>query len=444
MKVKLFVATVAASGLVVGSARAQVDFSPVTDPIDAFLAARPQAPGAGLLIAGFDGTIVHEQYWGTYDRSTSIRIASATKWLSGTLLADLADEELLNLDAPLSTILPEFAGFDDGRGDTTVRQLFSHTSGMAGQSQWVGRQDVTLAQAVSNIAASPFLMTSDPGSTFSYGGVSMHVAGRVAEVVSGESWVDLFDERLANLLGMTSLSWDGIGGPTNPRIAGGAAASIDDYARLLALLGNGGMHDGERLLSQQAVDEILADQSGDVAIGFVPGGVDVFDGYGLGTWIERRNDAGQPVEFSSPGAFGAVPWIDIENEYYGIFLIDNSYQAVDDLTDALRAFSADVINAAPDRAGDADRDGDVDLADFGILRASFGTFPGRFVEGDLDGDTDVDLSDFAILRANFGQAEAALLDAWHASVVPEPTTILSLSTLLLTRRTGAVVRRGQP
>ncbi|MEM1011733.1 MAG: PEP-CTERM sorting domain-containing protein [Planctomycetota bacterium] len=76
--------------------------------------------------------------------------------------------------------------------------------------------------------------------------------------------------------------------------------------------------------------------------------------------------------------------------------------------------------------GDANGDGTVDLADFGILRANFGSTMGTFATGDFNGDMNVDLADFGILRANFGTSsgsDLAALDAWYASVVPEPTTL---------------------
>jgi len=53
--------------------------------------------------------------------------------------------------------------------------------------------------------------------------------------------------------------------------------------------------------------------------------------------------------------------------------------------------------------GDANGDGRVDLADFGILRSNFGSlFAGGPAAGDFDGDGDVDLADFGLLRARFG------------------------------------------
>jgi outer membrane protein assembly factor BamB len=82
-------------------------------------------------------------------------------------------------------------------------------------------------------------------------------------------------------------------------------------------------------------------------------------------------------------------------------------------------------------AGDANRDGKVDLADFGLLKANFGTGTSR-AEGDFDGNGKVDLADFGILKENFGATPAA------PAPVPEPATLtlllLGLAGLWLHRR----------
>jgi hypothetical protein len=51
--------------------------------------------------------------------------------------------------------------------------------------------------------------------------------------------------------------------------------------------------------------------------------------------------------------------------------------------------------------GDFNRDNKVDLNDFGIIQANFGTGT-TYAQGDADGDGDVDLSDFGIFQANNG------------------------------------------
>ncbi len=89
--------------------------------------------------------------------------------------------------------------------------------------------------------------------------------------------------------------------------------------------------------------------------------------------------------------------------------------------------------------GDANGDGVVNLADFGILRANFGSTTAVFATGDFNADNIVNLADFGVLRANFGASaasELAVLDAWYATVVPEPVsaTMLGMFGLAALRR----------
>lgn len=79
--------------------------------------------------------------------------------------------------------------------------------------------------------------------------------------------------------------------------------------------------------------------------------------------------------------------------------------------------------------GDANFDGRVDLSDFGLLKANFGSGQYRN-HGDFDADGRVTLSDFGLLKANFGKSGAA--------AVPEPATwtmlLLGSAALLAVRR----------
>ena len=91
--------------------------------------------------------------------------------------------------------------------------------------------------------------------------------------------------------------------------------------------------------------------------------------------------------------------------------------------------------------GDANGDGTVNISDFAILRNNFGNSMGvTFMTGDFNEDGVVNISDFAILRNNFGTSltggQSATVDAWYASVVPEPTTatVLALGGLAALRR----------
>ena len=84
-------------------------------------------------------------------------------------------------------------------------------------------------------------------------------------------------------------------------------------------------------------------------------------------------------------------------------------------------------------SGDANKDGTVDLQDFGILKVNFGG-PGCWSQGDFNGDGAVDLQDFGLLKASFGGVCA----------VPEPATAGGLmlgSVVLLARRRHATPAR---
>ncbi|MEL7238811.1 MAG: PEP-CTERM sorting domain-containing protein, partial [Planctomycetota bacterium] len=86
--------------------------------------------------------------------------------------------------------------------------------------------------------------------------------------------------------------------------------------------------------------------------------------------------------------------------------------------------------------GDANRDGDVNLADFLILRDNFGDDDANFYDADFNGDNVVDLADFLILRDNFGSSDTGDMNAWLATV-PEPASmglVFALGGLALRRR----------
>ena len=81
--------------------------------------------------------------------------------------------------------------------------------------------------------------------------------------------------------------------------------------------------------------------------------------------------------------------------------------------------------------GDANSDGQVDVADLGILGANFNQSGMTLDDGDFNGDGIVDVSDLGILGANW----TASRSTGDASLVPEPTTLsLFVMGVLLARR----------
>lgn len=363
-----------------------VDFSPVTDPIAAYVAQSP-APGAALLVERFDGTVLNLTFFGAFDGSTVIRIGSATKWISGTALAALEREQRLDFAQPVREVLSEFDQ-PGAKGDMTIAQLFSHTSGLPGSGQSVydwSNRFITLEESVRGVAEQVPLR-SLPGAEFNYGGMSMQVAGRMAEVGTATPFEQLVAETVFGPLGMADTDYKGLGPTTNPRVAGGARSSLSSYRRLLRALVTGGLLEGERVLPAGTTPLVLADATGGASLAFIPSTIDGYLGYGVGNFVLRRDAEGDAVEFASPGAFGTYPWIDTEHRYFGLFMIDEDLDNADPLVDAVRAF----VRALLDCPADINSDG---RTTFGDTTAFIAAFNASSAQADANRDGDVSFAD---------------------------------------------------
>lgn len=311
------------------------DFSDADNAVRIMLARFPSLDGAAVLVGDRDG-VLHEAYFGDYGPTSVVPLASATKLLSGAAIMTLIDDGRLDPDAPVRTYLPDdFSVANSGlKAAMTVRQMFAHTSGLPGDEfdSVLSNPLITLAESVAQIACCVPL-EDIPGASFEYGGLSMQVAGRVAEVVSGQEWQAFFDEAVGQPLGLTTIDYQGLGPTTNPRIGGGARSTLTDYGRVLAMLLGGGEVPGPhgpggpvRVLSEESVRSMIADQTtGLPRRSPLPPGADDY-GYAFGVWVARTDNTGDTLEYTSPGAFGTTPWVDLERGIYAVILVDGLRQ----------------------------------------------------------------------------------------------------------------------
>ena len=269
--------------------------------------------GAGLLLVHENHEIAR-LYEGGIQASTVVPIASSTKWLSGAVIMKLVDQGKLSLDDPIRKFRTDFTGAAAG---ITIRQLFSHTAGLVRDDPLIRDRNVTLEQAVAGIAQKP--LDHVPGSAFTYGGSSMHVAGRIAEQVGGNNFEQLFKDLIGTPIGMRNIDFQAFGPTSNFMIAGGAQCTLDDYGRFLEMLAGNGIFRGRRILSAASVDAMLADQTRGARIVYTPQRDN--RRYGIGCWRDRLAPNGDALENSSPGAFGAWPFVDRERNSYGMLLV---------------------------------------------------------------------------------------------------------------------------
>ncbi|MBN8480523.1 MAG: beta-lactamase family protein [Xanthomonadales bacterium] len=277
-------------------------------------------PGGGFLVGTPQGVLA-EHYFGGYDANTVVPVASASKLLSGVRILQVVERGEATLEAPVSTWLPQFTG---EKGTMNLRQMFSHTAGYGGDSAAgvINDDSITLAQAVDLIACCrPLNPGYTVGGQFAYGGVSMHVAGRLAEVVGGGDWEQRWKSEIGAPLGITSIDWQGLGATLNYRIAGGAQSSLADYGRLLHMLANGGRGNNLRILRASTVEQLFVDNVGDLPIASAPDNAAPPIRYGIGAWLESDPGHDEATFLHSLGAFGFFPWIDRLRGLYGVFMI---------------------------------------------------------------------------------------------------------------------------
>lgn len=295
------------------------DWTKLDAALDALIS-KDKLPGAALVVYK-DNALLYQRYLGSYTAETDVMIASSSKWLSGAVIMSLVDEGKLDLDAPISKYLPYFEG---DKGAITIRQAFSHTSGLESDYKPAENWLISMDAAARKVAADAELSTK-PGTEFRYGGTSMQVVGRIAEVVSGKSWNDLFKAKLTGPLKMSHTQFGKRGAAPNPLLAGGVSSTLPDYLRFLRAIANNGEFEGTRILSEKAVKEMSADQTKGAKMGRVAAAAPATQGmrYGIGNWVDRKNDKGESVSNSSAGKFGFKPWIDRSRGTIGAFMIED-------------------------------------------------------------------------------------------------------------------------
>ncbi len=266
------------------------------------------------------GVLQYREAFGEFTPTTQVPIASASKWLSALVLARLVEQGTLGWDDGVGLYLPDAPVATRG---ITLRQLFSHTSGMSPtEHEYISSPFISLDSCARQILAQPLAWS--PGSTFGYGGNSMQVAGRMAEIATGKSWDQIFIDELVTPLGLTGTDFASASQLPyyvrlpNPRIAGGARSTLVDYGVVVDMVLASGRHQGQLYLTPETLDYMALDHSAGTVIGYTP--YPESHGYGIGQWREAVDARGVAYRVSSPGAFGTTPWVDHRLGLAGVFL----------------------------------------------------------------------------------------------------------------------------
>ncbi len=166
-------------------------------------------PGGAVAVYR-DGRITDRAHWGIanlktgveVDENTLFQIGSNSKVFNVTLLMQLVDEGLLDLDDPVQKYLPDFSLRNPHyAAQVTVRMLVNHSSGIDCEmfEQWEFDRD-RIVDGYRYVCQAPSLFP--PGSDLAYSNGATLVAGHLIQTVRQRGWYELVQERLFDALDM--------------------------------------------------------------------------------------------------------------------------------------------------------------------------------------------------------------------------------------------------
>ena len=355
--------------------------------------ARAEADIANKNIGGIafcvmqDGKEIYRDCFGVKSQATKepmndgvmFRLASMTKPIIATAALILVDRGLLDLDAPISRILPEFTQMQIGKlGEDhsiipcgaaktplTPRILLTHSSGLGSGKIYpveFARATDTDKQDLAHITKfwSTTALAFEPTTNVAYSPVAaFDVLARIVEVISGQSFDQFLQEKIFEPCGMadttfcpTPAQWQrmiamynrtvdpgsgqmiGVDAPMpqgcvfenfpTTWFCGGAglAGTLGDYVKFAEMLCGGGATEQHRILSEQSVRE-MGSASLRRIVHHDPSLIEL---WGLGVRVMVSENACIPKGcFGWSGAYGTHFWVDPTNRITAVYMKNSAF-----------------------------------------------------------------------------------------------------------------------
>ncbi len=255
--------------------RAPIDFAPLTDKV------RAEAQINSIIVSQ-DGEIIYEYYQTERERDRVCNLYSVAKSMTSLLTGAAIDDGYISSeDALISKHMPSIEKDHADKKGIAIKHLLSMTSGLS----WP--ESTTWRHFFQPMAESPnwveFILGRDlehePGTTFNYNSGNHHLVSRIIQDTTGQSALEYGKKRVFERLGIHSVSW--YSDPQGVSF-GGAWISMTarDALKVGQLVLDGGMHDGERIVSREWIKKMTSPQSTGYRWDEYVGGE-----YGYGWWI---------------------------------------------------------------------------------------------------------------------------------------------------------------
>jgi CubicO group peptidase (beta-lactamase class C family) len=135
------------------------------------------------------------------------QVGSITKIWTTTLVMQLVDEGLLDLDQPVRAALPSFRVADEAASATvTPRQLLNHTAGFEGDIFTETNRGTDAVELFVDNVLTDVPQLFPAGELFSYNNAGYTVLGRIIEVLRGKPYAQALRDHLIEPLGLTQIA----------------------------------------------------------------------------------------------------------------------------------------------------------------------------------------------------------------------------------------------
>lgn len=281
--------------------------------------------------------------------TTIFRVASISKLLTATLVLNLVDAGLLDLDAPVNDSLPVGLRITDADGapaTSRLRSLLSHSSGLPAGIRGAQmdvpvvdrlskRRDHDLAWAIEGLR-----LTHQPATKVVYSNPGFNLAGYVAAHALGQPFESAVRERVLGPIGMTDSRFDserhGRGVATHygsilpPRVGprpvtglrivatpmGGMTTNVVDLARFGQMILSDGAVGSRSILRPETLQEATTLQ--------VTNHPELSQGYGLGFRV--RTSSGRRLVGHDGNMPGVAAQIVLSPDHgVGVVVLTNGY-----------------------------------------------------------------------------------------------------------------------
>lgn len=261
---------------------------------------------------------VYQYNKGASTLSTSYESASTSKWITATIILRIVDQGLLSLeDHPQKHIAGWSIDASDPLFEITLADLLNFTSGLVTEPPCINLPNFNFAACVRQIAEENAGNGRIPGEEFNYGSAHMQVAGLMAIRAAGVAdWQELF-YRFQDETGLFPTAAYDLPSSLNPRLSGGMHWRAEEYVDFIREFQFG------NLLTEKTKKEMMTDQIADAIVPKPPSTEEIDEvwHYGFGIWLECPNtvfDCSTIAYYSSPGTYGAYPFMNMQNFFFGI------------------------------------------------------------------------------------------------------------------------------